>query len=112
MTVPCPPFVISRSNSEKGEFLGLVGESGCGKSTVLMSILRLLPENAAMDARSLVFDDRDMLDLSDEEIRLLRGRRISLIPPATDEFPESRGPPSRGSSSGISNGTGRGLRTN
>lgn len=64
----------------KGEFLGLVGESGCGKSTVLMSILRLLPENAAMDARSLVFDDRDMLDLSDEEIRLLRGRRISLIP--------------------------------
>ena len=64
----------------KGEFLGLVGESGCGKSTVLMSILRLLPENADMNARSLVFDDRDMLDLSDEEIRLLRGRRISLIP--------------------------------
>ena len=64
----------------KGEFLGLVGESGCGKSTVLMSILRLLPENADMKARSLVFDDRDVLDLSDEEIRLLRGRRISLIP--------------------------------
>jgi len=64
----------------KGEFLGLVGESGCGKSTVLMSILRLLPENADMNARALVFEDRDMLDLSDEEIRLLRGRRISLIP--------------------------------
>ncbi len=64
----------------KGEFLGLVGESGCGKSTVLMSILRLLPENADMSARSLVFEDRDMLGLSDEGIRLLRGRRISLIP--------------------------------
>jgi oligopeptide/dipeptide ABC transporter ATP-binding protein len=64
----------------KGEFLGLVGESGCGKSTVLMSILRLLPENADMDARTLLFEDRDVLDLSDEEIRLLRGRRISLIP--------------------------------
>ena len=64
----------------KGEFLGLVGESGCGKSTVLMSILRLLPENADMIARSLVFDGKDLLDLSDEGIRRLRGRRISLIP--------------------------------
>ena len=64
----------------KGEFLGLVGESGCGKSTVLMSILRLLPENAEMNARSLVFDGTETLGLSDEEIRLLRGRRLSLIP--------------------------------
>lgn len=64
----------------RGEFLGLVGESGCGKSTVLMSILRLLPENADMNARSLVFDGWDLLGLSDEETRRLRGRRIGLIP--------------------------------
>ena len=64
----------------KGEFLGLVGESGCGKSTVLMSILHLLPENAEMQADSMVFDGREMQGLSEEEIRRLRGRRISLIP--------------------------------
>ena len=64
----------------RGEFLGLVGESGCGKSTVLMSILRLLPENADMSAGSLDFDGNDLLGLSDEAIRRLRGRRISLIP--------------------------------
>ena len=71
---------MSPSSSARGSSWGLVGESGCGKSTVLMSILRLLPENAEMNARSLVFDGTETLGLSDEEIRLLRGRRLSLIP--------------------------------
>ena len=40
----------------KGEALGIVGESGCGKSVTMMSIMRLLAENAVIDADSIIFD--------------------------------------------------------
>ena len=64
----------------KGEILGLVGESGCGKSTVLMSLLRLLPENTAVSAEKMTFEGVDLLGLNDEQMRGLRGDKLALIP--------------------------------
>lgn len=62
----------------KGEVLGLVGESGSGKSTVGLSILRILPENAVIRG-SVLFEGRNLLELSEEEMRAIRGKRISII---------------------------------
>lgn len=58
--------------------LGLVGESGCGKSTTLMSILRLLPPNAHISGQVL-FKGVDLLALSEEEMRAYRWKEIALI---------------------------------
>jgi peptide/nickel transport system ATP-binding protein len=62
-----------------GEVLGLVGESGCGKSTLGMAILRLLRPPGRITDGEIIFDGRDLLELDDEEIRRLRGARISMI---------------------------------
>jgi len=72
--------VLSRLNLdiEKGRSLCLVGESGCGKTIVALSIMRLLPENAEVEGE-IRFGDRDLLTLGKEEIRLIRGREISMI---------------------------------
>ncbi len=63
----------------RGETLGLVGESGSGKTTIGMSLLRLLPDNASVLSGTLLFDGQDLLTLSDEAIRAIRGRRIAMI---------------------------------
>ncbi|MEU8802403.1 ABC transporter ATP-binding protein [Spirillospora sp. NPDC048819] len=63
-----------------GEILGLVGESGSGKSTVLTSLMRMLPGNAAVSAGHVRFDGADLLALREERMRRLRGDRIGLIP--------------------------------
>ena len=66
---------------EAGGALGLVGESGSGKSVTSLAILRLLPRaTAQMAAGELRFGDRDLLRLSDREMRRLRGKDISLVP--------------------------------
>jgi oligopeptide/dipeptide ABC transporter ATP-binding protein len=63
-----------------GEVLGIVGESGCGKSVLSLSILRLLPMPPAIFAGGqILFDGRDLLKASNEEIRRIRGNRISMI---------------------------------
>ena len=64
----------------RGETLGLVGESGCGKSITCLSILRVVPQPAGriVDGE-VVFDGRDLLKLSDEEMRQVRGRQIAMI---------------------------------
>ena len=63
-----------------GEVLGIVGESGCGKSVLSLSILRLLPMPPAIFAGGqILFDGRDLLKASTEEIRRIRGNRISMI---------------------------------
>lgn len=62
-----------------GEVLGLLGESGCGKSTLALSLLRLLPESARMNAGALRFGDRDLLALNSGSVRQLRGAKISII---------------------------------
>ncbi len=63
----------------RGETLGLVGESGCGKSVTAMSILRLLPSPPARTQGSIYFEDRDLLHLDPEGLRAVRGQDISMI---------------------------------
>jgi peptide/nickel transport system ATP-binding protein len=64
---------------EPGEMLGLVGESGCGKSVIGQAILRLLPPGARVSGR-VVYDGREITALSEAAVHALRGRAISLIP--------------------------------
>ncbi|MBW5438484.1 ABC transporter ATP-binding protein [Bradyrhizobium canariense] len=63
-----------------GETLGVVGESGCGKSVTALSILRLLPKLSAKTVGGEIrFRGRDLLKLSEPEMRLIRGDRIAMI---------------------------------
>src|SRR3712207_5939797 len=64
---------------EAGETLAIVGESGCGKSVTAMSILRLIPEPPGKIAGAIRFNGRDLLTLSDREMRDIRGNDISMI---------------------------------
>jgi oligopeptide transport system ATP-binding protein len=62
-----------------GEFLGIVGESGCGKSVTMLSVMGLLPENAAIKADVLAFGGKDLLRASPRETRSIRGGEIGMI---------------------------------
>ncbi|HEY0733937.1 MAG TPA: ABC transporter ATP-binding protein [Herpetosiphonaceae bacterium] len=62
-----------------GEVLGIVGESGCGKSVTSMSLLRLISTPGEIVEGEILFGDDDLLDLSEEEMRNIRGNRISMI---------------------------------
>ena len=62
-----------------GETVAIVGESGCGKSVTSMSILRLIPEPPGRIAGAIRFQGRDLLTLSDREMRDIRGNEISMI---------------------------------
>ena len=64
---------------EKGEAMGLVGESGCGKTTIGMSILRLLPSNAEIQSGKVLFKGSDILELSEKEMRTVRWSGVSMI---------------------------------
>jgi len=73
---------------EPGEVLGIVGESGCGKTVTCLSLLRLLPETAVIGGSAL-FEGRDLLALTGRELRSVRGRQISFVfqEPATSLNP-------------------------
>jgi len=65
---------------KKGETLGIVGESGCGKSVTALSILRLIPNPPGRILQGeIFFDGRDLLQLTDEEMLHVRGNRISMV---------------------------------
>jgi peptide/nickel transport system ATP-binding protein len=61
-----------------GEVLGIVGESGCGKSVATMALLQLLPPTAAVSGRAL-FEGTDLLAASPKQLRAIRGRQISFV---------------------------------
>jgi peptide/nickel transport system ATP-binding protein len=64
---------------EQGEILGIVGESGSGKSVASLSIMRLVDLPGRIVAGSVRFEGRDLLSLRREEMRTLRGRRMSMV---------------------------------
>lgn len=64
---------------EKGEFLGIAGESGCGKSVTMLSIMRLLPSNAAVKSDGILFDGEDLQTKNRKYMRSIQGNQIGMI---------------------------------
>lgn len=67
-------------NLEKGKMHAIVGESGCGKTATVMSIIKLLPKNAKITEGKILFEDKNLLSLKEKDLRKIRGRKIALIP--------------------------------
>ncbi|MGD1822868.1 MAG: ABC transporter ATP-binding protein [Pleomorphochaeta sp.] len=63
----------------KGEFVALVGESGCGKSLTALSILSLLPQNTKKLEGQIIYDEKNLIDLDIKELNKIRGNEISMI---------------------------------
>ena len=64
---------------DDGEILAIVGESGSGKTTVIRAVLNVLPRNGRVSNGSIVFEEKNLLNLSENEWRSLRGKNISMI---------------------------------
>lgn len=65
---------------DKGETLGLVGETGAGKTTIALSILKLLPERTGFITKGeILFEGQDVVNMKEEKMRMLRGNDISMI---------------------------------
>jgi oligopeptide/dipeptide ABC transporter ATP-binding protein len=62
-----------------GQTVGLVGESGCGKTTTLMSVMRLLPANGRITAGQVLFNGTDLLSLSERQMRAYRWKEIAIV---------------------------------
>ena len=64
---------------EKNKVFGLVGESGSGKTLTALSIIKLLPEGASITGGNILFNGANMLDADKEDLRALRGSKISIV---------------------------------
>lgn len=64
---------------KKGEFLSIVGESGCGKSITSLAIMGLLPANGKVTEGEILFEEKDLLKLSEKELDHLRGNEIAMV---------------------------------
>ncbi len=74
-----PAVIDFNMTLEQGGSIGLVGESGCGKSTVAMAIMRYLGGNGAIVGGQVLYKGRDMATFSEEELRQLRGNEIAMV---------------------------------
>jgi oligopeptide transport system ATP-binding protein len=63
----------------KGEILAVVGESGCGKTVMCQSVMKLLPENSRITSGKIIFDGTDITQYSEKQMRELRGTAFSMI---------------------------------
>lgn len=81
MTRKGPVFAVDNVSFavRRGESLGLVGESGCGKTSVAISLLKLLPENAEILGGQIWLNGTDVIPLPENEMRRFRWRRISMV---------------------------------
>lgn len=64
---------------QRGEILGVVGESGCGKSVTMLSLLRLISSPGRIASGQILFGGRDLLKLSDDQVRKIRGKDIAMV---------------------------------
>ncbi len=67
-------------NIKKGQMHAIVGESGCGKSATVMSIIKLLPKNSKITSGKILFGEVNLLELKEKDLRRIRGQKIALIP--------------------------------
>jgi peptide/nickel transport system ATP-binding protein len=67
---------------EEGKSIGIVGESGCGKSTLVKGIIRVMAKNGSINKGEVLFNGKDLTKLSEQEIRSIRWKELSLIPQA------------------------------
>lgn len=65
---------------EPGQVLGVVGESGCGKSITSLSVLRLVPPPGRITGGEIIFEGKNLLSLSEKEMQSIRGKKIAYIP--------------------------------
>jgi len=77
---PAAPLVTDLGfELQPGESIGIVGESGCGKSVTALSLIGLLPENITVDRGEIVFDGEDLVSASKKRLGQLRGSRIGYV---------------------------------
>lgn len=64
---------------EKGEKVGIIGESGCGKTTTMKAIMRILPSNAIVEGGEILYKGKDILKMSESEFNSIRRRKFAMI---------------------------------